>query len=239
MSVGDGRARRRERIPPRYAQSLATVFDRAVRDRLAVGTAILDVGSGRTPVVPRAGLVRDRRYVGLDLSASELLAAGAGAYSETHVSDLTHRVEELVGAFDLIVSRYVFEHVKDMAAALENLRAYLRPGGHLVAMLSGTFSVQGVLNRLIPRSLGARLMRGLLARDPDSVFPAYYDRCHHGALTRLLEPWAGAEVTPFYQGGAYFNFSLLLRSVYFAFEDWAWRTGRVNLATHYLIVARR
>jgi SAM-dependent methyltransferase len=226
-----------ERVPDRYARTPAMIFDAAVRERLVAGAAVLDVGSGRRPAVTgRDGL---GRYVGLDVSPGELAAAPAGAYTDTVVADLTRRVGELVGGFDLVISRQVLEHVDDLGAALENLRAYLRPGGQLAAMLSGTYAVQSVLNRLLPAPLGVRLLRGLLGRDPASVFPAHYDRCHEPELTRLLEPWAAAAVTPIYQGGAYFNFSLVLRRAYFAYEDWAARTGRADLATHYLILARR
>jgi SAM-dependent methyltransferase len=214
------------------------IFQSAIRERLASDMAILDVGSGRRPALSKDEL-NGLRYVGLDVSATELTAAPEGTYGETFVTDVASRVAELVDEFELIVSWQVLEHVKDIAAALENMRAYLRPGGQLVAMLSGTFSVHGILNKLIPGSLGVRLMRDLLGRDPSSVFPAYYDRCHYRALVRLLEPWGWATVMPFYQAGAYFDFSHLLRRAYFTYEDWAWRTGRANLATHYLIVARR
>ncbi|MEA2355228.1 MAG: hypothetical protein QOD61_1357 [Solirubrobacteraceae bacterium] len=226
-------------IPARYAPTPAAIFGAAVRERLVDGSAVLDVGSGREPALGPGDLAGVSRYVGLDLSARELAAAPPGAYTQTVAADLTERVEELVAGFDLVVSRQALEHVADTGAALEHVRAYLRPGGRLVAMLSGRYSVQSVLNRLIPERLGVRLLGGLLDRDPETVFPAHYDRCHHRGLTGLLAPWADATVTPLYQGGAYFNFSPALRRIYFAYEDWALGAGRADLATHYLILARR
>jgi hypothetical protein len=82
-------------------------------------------------------------------------------------------------------------------------------------------------------------MRHLLRRDPESVFPAHYDRCYASALAPLLAGWSESDVRPLFQGGAYLNFALPLRDAYFAYESWACRTGRANLATHYLVVARR
>ncbi|MCA1689240.1 MAG: class I SAM-dependent methyltransferase, partial [Actinobacteria bacterium] len=178
-----------------------------MRERLVAGSAVLDAGSGREPALDPGDRAGISRYVGLDLSARELAAAPRGAYTQSVAADLTERVEELVAGFELVISRQALEHVADTEAALENMRAYLRPGGRLVAILSGRYSVQSVLNRLIPERLGVRLLRVLLDRDPETVFPAHYDRCHHRGLTRMLEPWAAATVTPLYQGGAYFNFS--------------------------------
>jgi hypothetical protein len=76
-------------------------------------------------------------------------------------------------------------------------------------------------------------------RDPESVFPAYYDSCYATGLAEVMKPWSEVEVTPLFQGGAYFNFALPLRSVYFKYENWACRSSHTNLATHYRIVALR
>jgi hypothetical protein len=122
---------------------------------------------------------------------------------------------------------------------MANLRAYLRPGGRMVALLSGRFSINAMLNVLLPRGVAMWLMRRLLGRDPESVFPAYYDSCYATGLAEVMKPWSEVEVTPLFQGGAYFNFALPLRSVYFKYENWACRSSHTNLATHYRIVALR
>jgi hypothetical protein len=96
-----------------------------------------------------------------------------------------------------------------------------------------------MLNSVLPPRLGVRLMEDLLRRDPDSVFPAHYDRCHARALRALLGGWSAADVSAIFQGGAYFNFFGPLRSAYFVYENWAASTGRDQLATHYLIVSQR
>ena len=226
-------------VPQRYDRHPAQLFDDAVQALLRPGMAILDVGSGRRPALAPATRPAGCRYAGLDVSARELALAPAGSY-ETHVvADVATPVPQLRGGFDLVLSWQVLEHVADTERALANMRAYLRPGGSLVALLSGRFSAFGILNAALPARLGVVLMQRLLRRDPESVFPAHYDRCHASALTRLLASWPRAEVRPIFQGGAYFNFALPLRSAYLAYENWAWRSGRANLATHYLLVCRR
>ncbi len=223
-------------IPARYDHHPAQLFADAVRAELRPGIAILDVGSGRRPALEPPARPPGCSYAGLDLSARELALAPAGSYGESVVGDVTTPIERLRGRFDLVVSWQVLEHVSDTGRALENMRAYLRPGGRLVALLSGRFSAFGVVNAAIPARLGVALMRRLLRRDPESVFPAHYDRCHAAALRRLVGPWTRAEVIPIFQGGAYFNFALPLRSAYFVYENWAHRTKKDALATHYLVV---
>ena len=55
--------------------------------------------------------------------------APEGSYDEMFVGDITKRVAELEGRFDLIICFQVLEHVKPLDDAIENLRCYLRPGG--------------------------------------------------------------------------------------------------------------
>lgn len=226
-------------LPRRYDHHPLTLFGEAVAAHLRPRMAILDVGSGRRPALAPPDRPAGARYVGLDLSATELDLAPAGSYDEHVVADISEPVEALRGGFDLIVSWQVLEHVRDMAGALEHAHGYLRPGGHLVAFLSGRNSIFGRLNTLLAPRAGVWLMHRLLRRPPDSVFPAYYDRCTSGELRALMAPWSGAEIRPVFLGASYFNFSRPLRDVYVAYETWAARTGRADLATHYLIVGRR
>jgi len=228
-----------ERIPPRYDYHPADQFADAIRARLRPEIDILDVGSGRRPAIPRAARPAGCRYVGLDISAAELARASAGSYSETVVADVSAALPELTGRFDLLVSWQVLEHVANLEHALANMHSYLRPGGALVAVLSGRLSLFGVVNRLVPGPLATWTLRTLLGRDPETVYTAYYDRCDHRGLTELLASWRIARVTPIYQGGAYFNFSKPIRAAYLSYENWAVNSGRANLATHYLVVAER
>jgi len=226
-------------IPARYDVHPAEQFGKRVSGALDAGIQILDVGSGRRPAIASEDRPPGVRYAGLDISAAELAAAPAGSYTDHVVADIAVSVPDLDAQFDLIVSWQVLEHVRDTERALANLRAYLRPRGRLLALLSCRLSINGLLNAAIPPRVGSWLMRRLLGRDPESVFPAYYDRCTATELDHLLAAWTMADVTPLYVGASYFNFSMALRDAYLAYESWAYRGGRADLATHYLIDARR
>lgn len=228
-----------ERVPPRYEVHPARQFEDAIRPYLRPGIAVLDVGAGVRPAIAPESRPPACRYVGLDVSEAELARTPAGSYTDAVVADVVDRRRELEDEFDLVVSWQVLEHVTNLERALRNIHAYLREGGALVAMLSGRFSMFAMLNRAIPHRPAGRILRALTGRSAETVFPARYDRCYHSALTQLLRPWSRTQVRPIYQGGAYFNFSRPLRAAYFRYEDWTVRSGRRNLATHYLVVAER
>jgi 2-polyprenyl-6-hydroxyphenyl methylase/3-demethylubiquinone-9 3-methyltransferase len=238
---GDGSAPPdRVPLPPRYQEVWDAPFRAAIESELRPGMAILDVGSGRNPTVPVEERPVDTTYVGLDLSADELDAAGAGAYDEHAVADVGALQDQLIGRFDLIVSWQVLEHVEDLGAAFVCMRAYLKPGGVLVAMFSGGRSAFAIVNRLVPFHIGAPIVKKIMGRsDRNPVFPAYYDRCTAGDLRTMLRGWSVVDVTPFYAGARYFGFSTLATRAYLAYEDRITQVGAEDWATHYLLAIRR
>lgn len=230
-----------EGLPARYQVPLRQGFDLSIQERLLPGSEILDVGSGRHPTLKLADRPPRVRYVGLDLHESELRAAGENAYDEVVEADATRFIPEFENRFDLVISWQVLEHVTDMEATLENLRRYLKPGGRLVAQFSGAWSAFGVINRILPDRLGAKIVDRTMNRTENNipVFPAHYDRCTARALDPLLAAWSSYVLTPIFFGATYFNFFPPARRVYLAYENAASRRGARNLATHYLLTAER
>jgi SAM-dependent methyltransferase len=226
-------------LPARYDDFWKGPFRAELSRFLRPDGRILDVGSGAEPTIAPAKRPPGTHYVGLDISRAELDRAPPGSYDATVVADLRRRVPELEGAFDLVVSFQVLEHVKPLATAMENMRAYLEPGGGMVARLSGGRSVSALLNRLVPFRTAVWLEKTLRGRDPQSVFPAHYDRCTYSELAAMLRPWAEARIVPQHTGALYFKFSRPLQALYLGYEEWACRRGRHDLAVYYVVGATR
>ncbi len=200
---------------------------------------VIDVGGGRNPAISRSDLPADGTYIGIDLSERELAAAPMGSYDRVIRADITKPQPDLAGIADLVVSWQVLEHVAPLHDAISNIHSYLRPGGLFVAHLSGGRSAFALINRLIPHRLAKIGMERLLHRDPETVFPAPYDRCTYSALARTLEGWSEVQITPRYRGATYFGWLPPLQGLYLRLEDLIARGQHRDLATHYLVEARR
>ena len=224
---------------PRYRDDWLTPFLAAIQPELRPGSVVIDVGGGRHPVVDRPDLPAGATYIGIDLSAGELEAAPPGSYDRVIIADATERQPHLEGCADLVVSWQVLEHVAPLGDAISNIYFYLRPGGLFVAGLSGGRSAFAFINRAIPHRWAKVAMKRFLGRDPASVFPAPYDRCTYSALSRLFEDWSDVRIVPRYRGAQYFRFLPPLQTLYVRFEDLLVRGDHKDLATHYLVVARR
>ncbi|UUY02901.1 class I SAM-dependent methyltransferase [Svornostia abyssi] len=228
-------------LPARYQYPWREPFEQPILERLPNARAVLDMGSGRHPAITPDRRPVGLRYVGLDLSQSELDAAGEGAYTDVVAADATVMQPQLVGQFDLVVSWQVLEHVRDLSDTVENIRQYLNPGGTLVTVFSGLWSAFGLANKVLPNELGHRVVAKVMRRKETNtpVFPAYYDKCYSTALEGVFAPWATAEIRPLYRGATYFAFSPVLMRTYLAYENLACRRNMANLATHYLVIATR
>jgi SAM-dependent methyltransferase len=197
------------------------------------------VGAGRAPTIATPDRPTGTRYVGLDLTAQELALAPPGSYDDTVAADVTSFQAPLEAAFDVVVCFQVLEHVRPLAQAFENMRRYLRPGGALIAQFSGTFSLFGLANRVVPQWGVQKLVDRILPGHSYVTFPAYYDRCWHTAIEHILEPWSEAQVVPYYAGLGYFNSRAVLRAGYLAWEEWTMAHRWNNLAPYYVVDAIR
>jgi SAM-dependent methyltransferase len=225
------------RLPVRYGYRMQDVFLERLRPLLIPGVSILDVGAGRSPTLAPADRPAGCHYLGLDVSSQELDAAGPEAYDETYVHDIVEPLNEL-SELDVIISWQVLEHVSSLPRALASLRQMLRPGGTLLAQLSGSFAAFALAARVIPHRLRVKAMVRYLGHAEEQKFPTHYDHCHARAIRQLLNEWDASEVVSFYRGAPYFSFSRPLQRLYLGYENLIESRSMDNLATHYLIIAR-
>ncbi len=228
-----------EWMPARYREPWKGFLLARAAAELRPGIRVLDVGSGARPAVPLEQRPSECVYVGLDISASELERAGASAYDEVIVGDICSGLAPTVAPFDLVLSWQVLEHVPSMRAALATQHAALVPGGRMLAMLSGAWSIHALGARVIPYRLSTALQARLLNHVAEDKFPTRYDSCTDRALRRRLAEggWKSWEILPYYRSGNYLSFIPPLQRLYVAYESWAARRPHVNLATHYIVDA--
>jgi SAM-dependent methyltransferase len=226
------------RLPARYGSRMQDVLLEKLRPLLVDGVRILDVGAGRSPTIAPQDRPPGCEYVGLDISAQELESAPSGAYDSSVVHDISSPYAGLRD-FDLVLSWQVLEHVSDLNRTLANLGEMLRPGGVLLAQTSGSYAAFALLARVMPHRLRVYAMARFLGHREEQKFPTSYDRCTEKAIRAMLSGWASVEIVPHYRGAPYFGMVRQLQRVYLVYENTVARRHATNLATHYLIIARR
>lgn len=165
--------------------------------------SVCDFGGGANPVLSLDDIERlDLSYLVVDASAEELAKTPPG-YA-TRVMDVTAPSPNLrEEGFDLVVSRFVAEHIEDPPAFHSAVRRALRPGGFAAHFFPALPSPPFVLNRLLREhdshrllsrmQPGVRVSEGRLGK-----FRAYYRWCE-GPTRRQYRRYAslGFEVVEY------------------------------------------
>ncbi len=103
-------------------------FDAAIRRYLRPGVAVLDAGAGRGVMYPYDYRATASRVAGADTDPTVVDNTNL---TDAAIADLAHLPYE-DAAFDLVFSKYVFEHLDRPIDVLRELRRVLKPGGHLL-----------------------------------------------------------------------------------------------------------
>jgi SAM-dependent methyltransferase len=151
-------------------------------------TAVAELGGGALTVLGDEadwGFVPNR--VVYDIDPGELEKASGRV--DKREADLCKPLDRDAGRYDLVFSQMLCEHLLDPEMFHRNCFHLLRPGGVSVHFFPTLGAAPFVLNRVIPETLGQRVIRlvqpGRLDDPNAGKFPAYYRWCT-GPTPRLM-----------------------------------------------------
>lgn len=159
---------------------------------------VLDYGAGRgeqiedDPVPYRRNLVnlqgRCAHVAGCDVSPAVM---DNPYLDDARIIDPAKPLPYADGTFDMIVSRYVFEHIDDPAMASSELLRVLKPGGWICAVTPNGVGYVALAARAVPNRLHvAALKKVQPGRKAEDVFPTRYRLNSKSALQRYFGRYA-------------------------------------------------
>jgi SAM-dependent methyltransferase len=186
-------------------------FEHLVRRLLVPGDVVLDAGAGPGRSFRYDFTALGARVVGVDLDP------GIGTNPNVHrplLADL-NRLPFRVGAFDLVMAKYVFEHLANPTMTFGELRRVIRPGGHLVFHTPNRHHYVAIAARATPHRFHEwfNAKRGL---EEEDVFPTYYRANDRRAIVHLAS-LSGFEVVELE--------AFEPKPAYLFFHPWAYRAG--------------
>jgi ubiquinone/menaquinone biosynthesis C-methylase UbiE len=204
------------------------------------GLTVVDVGGGKQCHFARYRRPElGTRIVAVDVDPAEM--ADNLDVDEKRVAD-AKSLPFADGEVDMLVSRSVLEHVKDVGAFVHEASRVVKPGGYTVHVFPSRFAPFSIANQLLPRRVSRRLLHTFMPGSEGILgFPAYYDHCYYGGMTSLLAE-AGFEVVEArvsYSESDYFAFLLPLYLVDLLWDALVHRLGARNLAATVLVVGRK
>ena len=204
---------------------------------------VLEVGGGRFPMFTQEEVeALGIRYTSNDISERELSLAPEWAGRAHFDIQTPEGVDAFAGKFDFIFSMMVMEHVANFERAYKNIQSLLRPGGIAVAFHPVLYNTPFIINRLMPETLSAKLLKTMFPHRTDTgipKFPATYSGCRISKAVRARMRSFGftdVQQIPFY-GHNYYRKMPVIRSVHSALTNLVRSAGAKTLATYSLTVA--
>lgn len=206
---------------------------------------LLEIGGGRSPSLTPAEAAK----AGIELTINDIdpraLAQAPEAFEKAQfdISGEIHSTWE--GGFDLVMSRMVFEHVRDAPRGWANVLRLLAPGGVALAFHPTLYAPPFLIHWLMQEEHAARILRRLIPdrRDGDEpTIPARYEMCFSDPAK--LEPilkrlgYSDVLVAPFWRH-SHFRHIPLLREADDALQDFAEKRDWRKLSTYAYTLARR
>ncbi len=142
-----------------------------VRERLANGAAVLDVGCGHGNFVIDELQGSWGRKVGIDLSVEET----AGNVSLDEI--VCGRLESLPFAdhsFDIVLSLWVLEHLENPQKGLKEIYRVLKPGGFFAFVTPNASSFLILIRRLSSKRFANWINESVYGRKEKDTFEVYY-----------------------------------------------------------------
>jgi SAM-dependent methyltransferase len=167
------------RYYPDYVDEHAR-FDALIRRYLRPGASVLDAGAGRGVMYPYDYRRVVGRMAGADTDPAVLENTNL---TDAAVADLSHLPYE-DGTFDLVFSKYVFEHLDRPQDVMRELRRVMKPGGHLLIHTPNRWHYVAMLATLTPTRFHSwfNAKRGRVSAD---TFPTRYRANDRRSFERL------------------------------------------------------
>ncbi len=158
-------------------------YHQRVAELLECEMTVLDLGCGRGDVAPFPWRrFEEVRLIGADVDPS---AARNPAIDDFVELPAEGQWPLPAAGVDLVLARYVLEHVARPAEFLANVRRALKPGGEFLFLTPNALHPAMALSRILPIAL----KRAVLARSghaqPEDVFSTHYRMNTPQALARL------------------------------------------------------
>lgn len=133
-------------------------FAHAFAGRQTVGKPLLEVGAGRSRWLPYFASEFGFDVAGIDYSPigraqGEAILRQTGISGGIHLADFLTPPEEMLGAYDVVVSFGLVEHFETTSACVASLSRFLQPEGLMITVIPNLVGVVGWVQRRVCRSI--------------------------------------------------------------------------------------
>lgn len=225
------------RLIEQWIREVNGPLDRTIAAHMHANARVLDLGCSRgDPDLP--SMYTGRKVFGCDIDLPGLRANHLAAACTLGAM---RALPYANGSFDLIVCKWVVEHLEDPAQEFRECTRVLRPGGVLVVLTPNARSFFTLISRALPYRVKQIFKGKLFAGHEEDTFRTWYRANTIPELEKLmhrvgLEP-CGTSLLP--GMWTFFIFSEPLARLVRRCERWMARVPGLEKATTYILASYR
>lgn len=161
---------RYKKINPTWDDSLILLC-KLFRPFVRKGMKVLDAGCGRGNIVVDEFRKEIEEAVGIDID--QKATEGNVCLDKVVIRDLEN-MPFLNNEFDVVLSQWVLEHLKDPDKVFSEIYRVLKPGGAFIFVTPYKGSYLVLVKRILGTGITRKLLSQSYGRKEKDVFPAYY-----------------------------------------------------------------
>lgn len=235
-------SRRVEKLLPQAHLEITDFYDIVVAGFInrKSNQIIVDIGGGKeTSFAKYKNPKLNNKIIAVDLDEDEIKYNRDA--DEKIIADVSKDLPFKDNSVDLIVSRYVLEHIEDVDKFIKNSQRALKPGGYSINLFSSGNAPFAILNRILPHSFSQKILSLFLPGSEEiRGFRIYYNLTYKKA--KNLYRGHGFQIENIklsYYQSRYFAFFIPLYLISVVFEIILMTLHLKNLSSYILIVARK
>jgi len=173
---------RRYRLLMQWIRDVNGAYDAVLSAVITDKSVVLDAGCSRgDPDLP--AIANAKHTVGCD---SDLPGLRANTLVRDRVASPLETLPFRSETFDVIVCKFVIEHVPSPSRVFKEFWRVLRPGGVIAVLTPNRLSVFAFISSAVPHGLKQTIKKWLFGGHPEDTFRTYYRANTPWTLDRLL-----------------------------------------------------
>jgi ubiquinone/menaquinone biosynthesis C-methylase UbiE len=159
------------------------IYERKILAKLNADSVLLDAGCGRTAPVLSKFVGKAKRLLGVELVEFDPKTVPAGV--ELIQANLAKVSQVGDASVDLVISRSVLEHIKEIEPVYREMHRILKPGGGFIFLVPNFGDYVSLISWIVPNKFHAYIVSKTEGRDTHDTFPAYYKSNSRSSVARL------------------------------------------------------
>ncbi len=167
----------------RWIREVNGPYDEMIGRVMEADSLVLDVGCSRgDPDLP--SMYTGRGVIGADL---DVLGLRANDMAQGCVLSPMDALPFADGVFDVVVCKWVVEHLEDPAGAFRECARVLKPGGHVAVLTPNAWSLFTLISSLMPFRLKQILKGKMFGGHEEDTFRTWYRANTRRSLDRVMD----------------------------------------------------